>query len=325
MFTFLDAASGSYQIPLHEDSRRLTNFITSFVIAFRCLPFGITSAPEIFQRKMAETLTVLKHTEVYMDDILIHGDAEEINDQRRAEALRVIEAAGLKLNKAKCTFKQKQVRFLGHIIDETGIRPNPDKVAGIENFPQPHNMTELKRFLGMMNYLAKYVPELSTVGQPLYELLKAKTEWLWGPAQQAAFHKLKAAPATATVLTFYDVTKPTVVSADTSSYRLGGVLLQQHGVHWKPEAYCSRRRATQRQGTHKLKECLASVWACERFDKYLFGLDNFRLITDHKPMVPLMNSKDLDNVPIRCQRLLMRLMRSKAVAKYAPGKNAGCG
>ncbi len=86
---------------------------------------------------MAETLAGLEGTEIYMDDILIHGENEEIHDQRLAEALKVIEAAGLKLNERKCKFQQKQVRFLGHVIDKTGIWLDPDKVTGIENFPQP--------------------------------------------------------------------------------------------------------------------------------------------------------------------------------------------
>ena len=111
------------------------------------------------------------------------------------------------------------------------------------------------------------------------------------------------------------------MSADTSSYGLGGVLLQQHREYWKPVAYCSRRLTdTEERYAQIEKECLASVWACERFDKYLFGLGSFRLITDHKPLVPLMNCKDLDSVSLRCQRLLMRLMHLKGIAEYAQGK-----
>ena len=322
IFSKLDANSGFWQIELAKESAKLTTFITPFGrFCFNRLPFGITSAPEHFQRRMSEILSGLEGVVCLVDDVLVYGKTQNEHDQRLRAVLRRLSEAGLTLSKEKCEFNKRKIKFLGQLVDETGVKPDPDKVHAIQAMKPPTNISELRRFLGMVNQLSKFSPGLAEKTKPLRDLLSTKNQWMWGQAQEDAMKKVKEALSSSEVLALYDPSRETILSADASSYGLGAVLRQkQPNGDLRPVAYISRALTETEQRYAQIeKEALAATWACERFQNYLLGM-HFSIETDHKPLVPLLSSKNLDEMPIRVQRFRLRLMRYSYSISHVPGK-----
>ena len=320
-FSKLDANSGFWQIPLSEESRSLTTFITPFGrYAFNKLPFGISSAPEHFQRRMSQILAGQDGALCHMDDVLIFGHTQQEHDSHLKAALTKIQAAGLTLNADKSEFNKTEIHFLGHVINQKGISPDPQKTEAILSMDKPCSQTELRRFMGMTNQLGKFSPKIAELSQPLRELLGSKRAWLWGPAQDEAFEAVKAELAHPTTLALYDQDAPTKITADASAYGLGAVLLQHHEETWKPVAYASKSMTeTERRYSQIEKEALALVWACDKFEDYVLG-KTIQLETDHKPLVPLLGTTHLDCLPPRILRFRLRLMRFSYTICHVPGK-----
>jgi hypothetical protein len=212
----------------------------------------------------------------HLDDTLVFGSTKEEHDKNLKEVLRRIQDSGLKLNQNKCVFGVTEVEFLGQVLDAKGIRPSNDKVAAILQMPDPCNKAELRRVLGMINYLGRFVPNLSELLRPVSELLCDSSVWNWDEPQAAVFRNVEKKLVSAPTLAHFDISKPTVVSADASSYGMGADIMQECSGQLKPVAFASRTLSPAETRYAQIeKECIASTWTCEKFSHYLFGLDSF--------------------------------------------------
>ncbi len=168
LFSKLDAKSGFWQIPLAKESQPLTTFITPFGrYCFNKLPFGICSAPEVYQKNMSQILEGLSGVLCLIDDILIFEQDKTEHDQQLRDTLTRLQQANVTLNPKKCRFNQQSLKFLGHIVDSQGIRADSEKTTAIENMETPKSVTDLQRFMGMVNQLGKFSPNIADLAQPL--------------------------------------------------------------------------------------------------------------------------------------------------------------
>ena len=205
---------------LEKNSRKFVTINThKGLFEYTRLPFGVASAPALFQRTMENLLQGLKHVCVYLDDILVTDSSEREHLDNLAEVLKRLESVGMRLKRSKCEFMLPSVEYLGHKISDKGLQPTEGKIKAIVEAPAPQNVSQLKAFLGMLNYYAKFLPNISSRLAPLYKLLQKAVVWSWGAKQQRAFKEAKNALTLAEVLVHYDPTKQLRLSCDASPYR----------------------------------------------------------------------------------------------------------
>ncbi|XP_063547273.1 uncharacterized protein K02A2.6-like [Cydia strobilella] len=316
-FSVLDARSGFWMVQLDDASADLCTFATPFGrYQFLRLPYGVNCAPEVFHAKLRQYLEDLDGVESFIDDVIVWGSTREEHDARLERLLQRSKEIGIRFNKEKCKFCVTEIIYLGHKFDKQGMRPDDSKVRAIMEMPYPEDRKGLERFLGVVNYLSKFIQNYSDSVAILRGLLKKDSEWIWDHNHSNAVDLLKAKIASAPVLSLYSTELPVVISVDASSVAVGAVLLQGG----RPVEFASLTLTdTQTRYAQIEKEMLAICFAVERFKQYIYGRRDVTVQTDHKPLEPLF-TKPLSAVPARLQRMMMRIQGFEFRVEYTPGK-----
>ena len=322
-FTKLDLAHAYQQLLLDDDSRCYVTINThKGLFRYTRLPFGVASAPAIFQRIMDSILRDLPHVCVYLDDILVTGESEAAHLCNLATVLDRLESAGIRLKREKCAFMLPEVEYLGHRISARGLQPLASKVRAISEAPTPTNVSQLKSFLGLLNYYGQFLPDLATLLAPLYELLQSTRRWSWDKSQSRAFELAKKALTTSSLLTHFDPKKPVLLSCDASPYGVGAVLshCMKDGSE-QPIAFASRTLSVAEKNYAQLdKEALAIVFGVKRFHQYLYGR-KFSILSDHKPLQYLLG--ETKGIPTMASARLQRWALTLSAYDYTIGYKPG--
>ena len=328
VFTVCDANKGFFQVPLAEESKKLTAMLTpEGVYVHNVLAMGLSLASDVFERIIKDMIKGLPGVINIADDLLIFGSTIEEHDKNLLAVLDRCKEIGLTLNPRKFKFKCKMVPFFGNVVSDQGILPDPKKVQSIKNWPSPKSPKELQSFLGAVNYLSKFIPELSSLRSPLQGLVKKDSEYLWTGTHEQAFQRIKSAVCESTLLSYYDKTKPIFIEVDASGQGLGAVLLQgnvsseelkqasptdgkylKFRNRLKPIAFASKSLSEAEQRYSNIeRELLGVVWAIQHFNHYTFA-NKINIISDHKPLQPLFSGKSLTSCSPRTARLLLKVI-----------------
>ena len=291
-FSTIDLANGYHQVDLEEEAKEKTAFSTRYgQFQFNRMPFGLCSAPATFQKLMNVVLKTENWTNcvIYLDDILIFGRTVKEHNERLERVLNRIDEAGLKMAPKKCFFLRKEIKYLGHVIDENGIRTDEDKLGVIKNWLKPQCVKELQEFLGLCGYYRRFIKDFAGITQPLYQLLKKDSKFEWNDLAAASFHKLKTSLMSPPVLSLPCKEGKYVLDTDASFGAIGAVLSQIQNGEERVIAYASRiLTKAQRKYCITRKELLAIYVFVKKFKHYLYG-KKFIVRTDHVALKWLLN------------------------------------
>lgn len=321
-FSKIDLRSGYHQIRIHPDDVDKTAFNTRYGhYEFLVLPFGLCNAPSTFMEMMQRVFRdcVDEFVIVFMDDILVYSKTAESHAQHLRHVMGLLRKHQLYAKKSKCLFFRTKIKFLGHVISPDGIGVDEDKIAAIQRWPIPRNVSELRSFLGLAGYYRKFVRDFSKVALPLTLLLRTENTFDMKNEQLQAFRALKHLLSHAPVLTIPDMNRPFVVSTDASKFAIGAVISQDKGNGLQPVAYMSQKLSPSATNwmVHT-QELFAVVQALKQWRHYLLGTkEPFIIETDHRSLEYIQSQPHIAPMEVRWIEYLQQF---NFTMKYREGK-----
>lgn len=285
VFSKIDIKWAYHQIEQEPNSRDITTFAThQGNYRYKRLNFGVSCAPEMYQKTLQQILHDCPGSHNILDDIVCHGENEREHDERLDKLLTTLENRGLTLHRDKWKFNIPRFEFMGHVLSEQGMGPSEVKVRAVMEAREPKSATEVGSFLVLVNFSARYIDGLATISEPLRSLTRKGEPFVWTSEQANTFQALQEALSRAPTLAYCNKNAKTRVIADASPVGLGAVLLQENKGEWRTVCYASRSLTDiEKRYSKTEKEALGLVWACERFHAYIYGQE-FELLTDCKPL-----------------------------------------
>ena len=283
-YSTLDLRSGYYNIPIAEEDRDKSAFITQGgCFRFTVMPFGLTCAPSEFQRLMDVVLCGLSYLTclVYLDDVIVFGSSFDERLMRLEQVFDRLARANLKLKPSKCSLCQRSVDFLGHVVSADGIAMQEAKISAITEWPPCKSVADVRAFMGLTGYYRRFVKNFSVIATPLYSLMKKNVEFKWSDECQHAMDELKARLVSQPILALPISEGWYLLDTDASDFGLGAVLSQEQDGCERVIAYASRilNKAERKYETTR-KELLAIVYGLKQYKQYLLGR-HFVIKTDH--------------------------------------------
>jgi len=326
IFSKIDLIKAYFQIPVAEEDRHKTAVITPFgLFEFNRMPFGLCNAAQTFQRFIDTALRELKFCHGYLDDLLIASKNEEEHQQHLEEVFKRLKKFGLSINVAKSKFLETEVEYLGYKVTKDGICPLERRVTAITNFKKPSNTTELRRYLGMINYYHRFINNAAKVLAPLNKHLigkkkKDKQPIIWTPETENAFHESKKQLAETTLLAHPLENAKLLLKTDASNNAMGAVLEQYQTSEWKPLGFFSKKLSeTQKRYSTYDRELLA-IYSALKFFRHMTEGRNVTIATDHKPLQYAFQ-QPLDKASERQRRQLSFISQITTQIVYTKGKD----